>query len=172
MSFGTVSVNHDLFAHHLHARAKRKKVAKKTLAMGLMLTPMVDMFSLLVIFLLQFFSSSPDMLITQGVVLPKAVSGLEVQQVPVVSLTLTEVYLERKKLATIDEVIKSPGILGEALAAVRKDWMKVHKNEKFLGQVNLEAHEEIKSTIISQFMAILAAQHYGSIQLLSYGDAS
>lgn len=172
MSFGSASVNNDLFSHHLNKRLKRKSKAKKNLAISLLLTPLVDMFSLLVIFLLQFFSSSPDLLITQGVVLPKAISGLEVQQVPVVSITLNEVYLERKKLATLDEVIKSPEILGEALAAVRTDWMKLHKTEKFLGQVNLEAHEELKSTVISQFMAILAAQHYGSIQLLSYGDKS
>lgn len=172
MSFGSVSVNHDLFAHHLASRKMRKSKTKKNIVIGLMLTPMVDMFSLLVIFLLQFFSSSPELLVTQGVVLPKAISGLEVQQVPVVSITMNEVYLERKKLATLDEVMKSPQILGEALAAVRTDWMNKHKTETFLGQVNLEAHEEIKSTVISQVMAILAAQHYGSIQLLSYGDKS
>ena len=172
MGFTTVNVNRDMFSRHLDSRMRSKKRAKKILGASLMLTPMVDMFSLLVIFLLQFFSGSPEFLTTQGIVLPKATSGMEVQQVPVVSVTMNEVWVERKRLATIDEVMKQPEVLGVALAAIRTDWMKKHKEEKFLGQVNLEAHEEIKSTVVSQIMAILAAQHYGSIQLLSYGDKS
>jgi hypothetical protein len=53
------------FQKHLIAREHRKSKARRTGAASLMLTSMVDMFSLLVIFLLQTFSSSPAVMSIQ-----------------------------------------------------------------------------------------------------------
>ena len=52
----------DGFEKHLINRKRKRNWGMKAAGFTLMLTSMVDMFSMLVVFLLQTFSSSPEML--------------------------------------------------------------------------------------------------------------
>lgn len=153
------------FNRHLVNRQQKRKRNRRSMFLALMLTPMVDMFSLLVIFLLQTFSASPELLVTKGVRLPNAVSGRELKDSPILSVSEEGVYLDQKRIGPVAEVLRNPTPLLEKLARLRENWMKAHPAESFRGEITLQADREIPSTTISQVMAMLPSQHYGSIQL-------
>ena len=58
---------------------------------------MVDMFSMLVVFLLQTFSSSPEILVTKGVELPISTTPSMVREAPVLAMSRDgSLYLDQK----------------------------------------------------------------------------
>jgi biopolymer transport protein ExbD len=167
MQLGSHTLVPTTFNKHLVARAHQKKGRKKALLAGLTLTSMVDMFSLLVIFLLQTFSTSPELIVvTNGVTLPSAHTGHEIKNAPLISISSNGVFLDQKRVGDTDALLKNPEPLMEKLEALRMGWVKTHPNDKFPGEINLQAHKDIPSTLISQFMGMLPSQNFGSIQLI------
>lgn len=148
----------------------RKSKNKKAMVANLMLTPMVDMFSLLVIFLLQFFTAAPDFYLTDKIDLPTSVSSTELKEMPVVSISEESVFVDRKRIGDVKELIKNPEPLANELQALHTKWLAEHPGETWEGEINLEAHKTIESTTISQYMAVLSSQHYGTIQLIAFGE--
>lgn len=167
MQVGTQYLRPGTFDKHLIARQYAKKKTKRVLLSSLSLTSMVDMFSLLVIFLLQTFSTSPEMLmVTKGVELPLAGSGASIVDAPVLSVTAEEIFLDQQSVGTVAQILKDPEPLMKKLEALRELWMKSHPTETFKGEINLQAHRDTPSTVVSQVMGLLPAQQYGSIQLV------
>ena len=150
--------------------SEQRKRQRKTMMATLMLTPMVDMFSLLVIFLLQFFNASPDFQLAKDMVLPPSKSSAELRDAPVVSITTQEVLVNHKAVGTVDAILKDPAPFAQALEQLRGEWMASHPSEKFRGEINFEAHEDLPSTKVSQLMAVLAAQQFGSMELMTLGN--
>lgn len=166
MNIGTQGLGPKTFNRHLVARAHKAKARKRMVVVGLTLTSMVDMFSLLVIFLLQTFSASPDLLvITKGVELPTAATGREIKDAPLLSLSEQGVFLDQKPVGSMQALLANPEPLMHKLAQLRNVWQKSHPGQQFKGEINLQAHRELPSTTVSQFMAMLPSQAYGSIQL-------
>lgn len=154
------------FNRHLVARAYRSKARKKMVIIGLMLTSMVDMFSLLVIFLLQTFSTSPELVVVaKNVQLPIAQTSREMKDAPLLAISEAGVYLDQKFVGLTEDLMKDPAPLMERLEEQRTLWQKTHPQEKFSGEINLQADRDIPSTIVSRFMGMLPSQAYGSIQL-------
>lgn len=165
MSLVAHTLKPGVFEHHLVGRGKSRG-GKRNMLSGLMLTPMVDMFSLLVIFLLQAFSTSPELLVTiKGVTLPSASTGKEIKDAPVLAVAPTGIFLDQKEVGPADTVLRDPTALLKKLNELRKLWIKGNPGKPFPGELTLQAHREIPSTMISQLMAILPSAHYGSIQL-------
>src|SRR5580692_712171 len=97
------------FQQHLLKRHQKKSKVRRVMIAGLTLTSMVDMFSLLVIFLLQTFSTSPELvMVTKGVTLPVAVSGRELEDSPVMAITSDEVYLDQKLIGKTAALLTDP----------------------------------------------------------------
>jgi len=98
---------------------------KKGMMMPLNLTAMVDMFTTIVIFLLQSFSASGDlMFIQKDLVLPNATQAIPLEeQGPVVTLFHNEVLISGEKLVSLEELDDTePGIpmLQERLTKIRE----------------------------------------------------
>lgn len=153
-------------------RASRKKAHKRFIVASLMLTPMVDMFSLLVIFLLQFFSTAPEFQITPNINLPPSISSMKNDLAIVVSVSKDEVFVDHEKIGPLEDVLKNPGPLSDALLKAREKWAADHPQQTFTGEVNLEADQEVKSTTVSHVMAILNGHHFGAVNLLTLGGES
>lgn len=87
--------------HNILSRRK----GKRSVAALLSLTAMVDMFTVLVIFLLQNFSGDQQYLIVhKDIQLPKAQSTKDLKPAFVVTISKTEVILDKTVIATIDQV--------------------------------------------------------------------
>ncbi|MGZ3691086.1 MAG: ExbD/TolR family protein [Pseudobdellovibrio sp.] len=86
----------------------KRKGTKRPVTAILSLTAMVDMFTVLVIFLLQNYNTTGEILyIPKEVVLPKANRVLELKPSLVVTVSSKEVLIDKTRVATFDEVKNS-----------------------------------------------------------------
>ena len=162
---GSLYLNTGNFEHHLLNRGQKRRRYKKALLISLMLTSMVDMFSMLVCFLLQSFSSTPEIMVTKGVALPDALTGGVVKESSVISLSKKQLFLDQKLVGDTKDILKNPEILAVRLGKLKKAWAKSNPGELFKGEINLQGHKDIESTVVAQLMGILTGQDYGVIQL-------
>ena len=154
------------FQQHLLKRKQRKQTRRRALIAGLTLTSMVDMFSLLVIFLLQTFSTSPELvMVTKGVSLPVAVTARELEDSPVLAISAEEIYLDQKLIGKTQELLLDPSPLMTKLEQLREQWQRAHPAQKFNGVISLQADRNLPSTTVSQFMGMLPTQTYSTVQL-------
>lgn len=154
------------FEKHLLKRAYKRQARKRLIIAALTLTSMVDMFSLLVIFLLQTFSTSPELvMVTKGLSLPSAQTGRELEDAPVLSISKDGVFLDQKPVGKVSQIMADPTPLMEKLAQQREIWQKSHPNAKFHGVINMQADRDMPSTTVSQLIGLLPSQAYSSVQL-------
>ena len=86
----------------------KRRGGKRAVSAILSLTAMVDMFTVLVIFLLQNYNSTGEILyIPKEVVLPKANRVADLKPAVVVTVSGKEVLIDRLQVATFDEVKSS-----------------------------------------------------------------
>ena len=90
---------------HRYHNILSKRKGKRDVTTMLSLTAMVDMFTVLVIFLLQNYNTTGEILyIPKEVVLPKASSVKELKPSHVVTISSKEILLDKDVVATFDEV--------------------------------------------------------------------
>lgn len=90
---------------HRYHNILSKKKSKRGVTAILSLTAMVDMFTVLVIFLLQNYNTTGEILyIPKEVTLPKAASVRELKPAHVVTISNKEILLDKDVVATFDEV--------------------------------------------------------------------
>ena len=74
--------------------------SRRNMYAALMLTSLIDVFSILVIFLLQNFSATGDvMFINKDIKLPRASRAREIIRAPVITVSTTSILLEGKKVS-------------------------------------------------------------------------
>ncbi len=158
------------FEKHLINRKRKKSWGKRAIVMALMLTSMVDMFSMLVVFLLQTFSSSPEILITKGIELPSSFTPSMVKEAPVVALSKDgNLYLDQILIGEIKKSVRNPNKLMKKLSEIKTSWSKSHPGIPFPGEINMQADREVPSTIVSQVMGILTSGQFEAIELAVIG---
>lgn len=90
---------------HRYHNILSKRKGKRNVTAILSLTAMVDMFTVLVIFLLQNYNATGEILyIPKEVVLPKASSVKELKPAHVVTVSNKEILLDKDVVATFQEV--------------------------------------------------------------------
>ena len=150
MRLNTSLIASDPFEKHLIKRKRKTNWKKRAAVYALMLTSMVDMFSMLVVFLLQTFSTSPEILINKGLTLPNSVTASEVREAPVLALNKDgNLYLDQKLVGKSSVIVKNPNKLMKELSNIKNNWAKVHSGTPFPGEINLQADTEIPSTLVS-----------------------
>lgn len=157
------------FEHHLLTRKQKSGKAKKVLLVALMLTSLVDMFSMLVCFLLQTFSSTPEIYVAKDVSLPEAYSGGEVKEAPVLSVSKTTLFLDQKEVGALAALLKTPTPLIKRLDGFKQQWAKQNPGKPYPGEINLQADKDMPSTDVAKLMGILNSQRYEVIQLAVLG---
>jgi len=125
---------------------------KRNLAADLLLTALIDAFSILVIFLLMSFSSTGDILyIGKSTELPKASRTEVLERNPVVKIEEGKMYLE-------DKLVDTESLVG-ALLALRKQFAETRPNEEYPGIVTIQADRRAPYSVLNA--AVLAASHAG-----------
>jgi biopolymer transport protein ExbD len=157
------------FEKHLINRRRKKGKGMRSPQFTLMLTSMVDMFSMLVIFLLQTFSNSPEVAILKGMHLPNSMTPAIVREAPVLAISKDgNLYLDQKLVGKTTDVTRKPDELLNKLNLIKKGWVTNHK-DAFTGDINLQADREIESTTVSMVMGILTTSQFQAIQLAVVG---
>lgn len=125
---------------------------KKEGTSDLLLTALIDAFSILVIFLLMSFSSTGEILfIPKGTELPKAMNTTVIERFPVVKVDEGVLYLEDQRIEGND--------LTAGLLELRKKWQETHPNEEYPGVLTVQADRRVKYEVLNQ--VVVAASQAG-----------
>lgn len=136
------------------------------------LTPMVDMFVILVIFLLQFFAASGQTLnLSAETVLPGSTSHEQIEQAVQIEVTRDYIALEGVKVANVDELsgndLRIPG-LADGLTKLREKTERIaakNPNVTFDGKAILVADKRVKYDTITRIMFTAGNSGYGKINM-------
>jgi biopolymer transport protein ExbD len=135
--------------------------------------PMVDVMTLLVIFLLQQFSATGEVLYLQkDIRLPEARHGQAIEAAPVVAISGEHLVLTGVKIADLRDLERDPFLaipaLEERLRDERKRWDVVHQDDpdrerSWRGEVNLQADRKVPFRIVKRVMYSAARAGYPNV---------
>src|SRR5260221_6460523 len=137
----------------------------------LMLTSLVDMFTIIVIFLLMNFSANGEVLyMSKDIKLPDAYHGAQLERAPVISVSGEAVTFDcRMLLQTADmekgDVLNVPA-LEDALRDEKRRYEQIHANDPdhpFRGLVNVQADRRIPFKVIKRVMFACNQSGFGNI---------
>jgi len=148
---------------------RRHKKSKFSLS----LAPMVDMFSVLVIFLLMNFSSSGEVFfVSKEIKLPRASKGIPMQSFPLISVVGDQVVFDADKVEGSGRVsISEPNAedmpkLREMLSRIKRIEGQIDPSKPFKGQVNLQADKKTDVDRVKQVMRVLIQEGWTGINFI------
>lgn len=130
---------------HRYHNILSKRKGKRDVTALLSLTAMVDMFTVLVIFLLQNYNATGEIIyIPKEVVLPKATSVRELKPAHVVTISNKEILLDKDAVATFEEVQNA------------EDW-NIQKLKEQLTEALAKSKEEQESKLQNKIRDVVEA---------------
>jgi biopolymer transport protein ExbB len=160
-------------------KAKGQGRGKKTTFASLQLTPLIDMFIVLVIFLLLNFSATGEIVAAdKNIKLPFASKVEQLQRVPIVSIsnmpdhpTRGIVALEGREVATVAELDEDTGPdwkipkLTTQLEHRKNRWNQTNPDRPFEGRVIVQCDQDIDFRVIKKIMYSAGLAGYGNLML-------
>jgi biopolymer transport protein ExbD len=136
--------------------------------------PMVDMMTMLVIFLLQQFSATGEVLYMQkDIKLPEAAHGQTIEMAPIVAISAEHVVVSGQKVADVrdleaDTALLNINALEEKLRDEKKRWDFIHQNDpdrekSWKGDVNIQADTKVPFRILKRVMFSAAQAGYYNV---------
>ena len=130
-------------------KGRRKK---RSVVATLMLTSLVDTFSVLVIYLLVSFNTSEELLyVGKDMVLPAAAEIEELKRNVIVKVEKDNLFLEDKEIK-VSQLVKQ-------LLKVRKNWESLYPGVEFTGALTIQADKRQSFDLLSH--VIQAGGHAG-----------
>ncbi|HSM91549.1 MAG TPA: biopolymer transporter ExbD [Anaeromyxobacteraceae bacterium] len=145
--------------------------------------PMVDMMTMLVIFLLNQFSTTGEVLYMQkDIKLPDAKHGQMIEIAPVVAVSGAQIVISGQKVADVADLDRDSGYLNipaleERLRDEKKRWDFIHQADgaKFEGNVNIQADTKVPFRIVKRVMYSCSVAGYFNLNfaaLAAGGDSA
>lgn len=178
---------HPIHAPHAHLMEKTGLLkkggghGKKSTFASLQLTPLIDMFIVLVIFLLISFSASGEIVAAnKDIKLPMAEMVEKLKRVPVVQISYPaadptggvvtlDTGMGGKEVSTARELIEDDGPdwkipkLTEQLLVMKNNWKVTNPNKPFLGELIVQADRNVNFKIIKKVMYSAGIAGYGNL---------
>lgn len=144
---------------------------KKSTYAELNLTSMVDMLTILVVFLLQTFSASGELLtVSKNITLPEAINYRDLEQAPIIAISRDTVTLNGDPKADSQELAKAESIdwkipqLHDDLVVLKNNFKLLHPNpEDFKGLVIVQADKQVDFKVIKKVMYTCAVAGYANV---------
>ncbi len=125
---------------------------KRNLVATVMLTSLVDTFSVLVIYLLVNFSTTGELLyMSEGMELPAASKTAQLERNVVVKVEKNKLYIEEEEIPT-QSLVKT-------LIDMKKNWEKYYPDTEFTGAMTIQADRRQTYSLLSH--VIQAGGHAG-----------
>jgi biopolymer transport protein ExbD len=164
------------------SRVFGKKFArsKKDGYASLMLTSLVDMFTIIVIFLLMNFSANGEVLyMSKDIKLPNAYHGAQLERAPVISISPEAVTFDGRQVAATDELMRGDVLnvpaLEDALREERRRYETTHAQDPehpFRGLVNVQADRKIPFKVVKRIMFACNQSGFGNINFAALAKTS
>ncbi|NQZ00470.1 MAG: biopolymer transporter ExbD [Bdellovibrionales bacterium] len=161
-----------------YLRQKRDQGGAREFDVVLPLTSMIDMFSMLVIFLLLNFSATGEaFFVNKNITLPSAKNATPIESLPLISITEKQVSLDSEIVGsnpvTIDLKDQEMPALRASLARLKT----LIKNQEEGGipvkkGINMQADENTDVVYIKRVMNILVSEGFGKINFVTREELS
>ncbi len=151
-----------------------KAQAKRSVVVNLNLTAMIDMFTMLVVFLLMTFSATGELLMSQkGIELPSALNDKDLERAPVITITRDTIAFQGEGVADPQALMdddspewKIPELLDrlqlEKFNFEKQDIPEATK-QKLRGLVVLQADKGVDAKILNRVMKTAYAAEYTDV---------
>src|SRR5439155_20784295 len=143
---------------------------RKTSYAELNLTSMVDMLTILVVFLLQTFSASGELLTVQkNIVLPEAQNFKDLEQAPIIAVGRDSVTLDGRMVANAEQLNAENTAdwkitdLHDQLVTLKNNFKLLHPSEPFAGTVIVQADKNVDFKVVKKVMFSCAVAGYGNV---------
>lgn len=141
----------------VYLRRQRTGHKKSNTNVELPLVSLIDMFSILVIYLLMNFSATGEIFFLQKeLTLPLALKANPLESAPLISITERDVTLETEIVGSNPVVVTQDDEQMPRLAAALRQLKRVEEatkpNEKFSGRINIQADESTPLIYIKRVM--------------------
>jgi biopolymer transport protein ExbD len=143
---------------------------KKSTYAELNLTSMVDMLTILVVFLLQTFSASGELLTVQkNIVLPEAQNFKDLEQAPIIAVSRDSVTLDGRMVANADQLNAENTAdwkitdLHDQLVTLKNNYKLLHPSENFAGMVIVQADKNVDFKVVKKVMYSCAVAGYQNV---------
>jgi biopolymer transport protein ExbD len=155
-----------------HSKVFGHDHGKRSVFADLNVTPLVDMFVILVLFLIANFSATGEILsMNKDIELPEAANTEEIQLAPVVMVSKQEVIVSGVVIGRVDDLTREEYLnippLEEKLREMKKQFEDLHNAANdagaFKGDVNIQADKAVQFRIIKRVMFSCAQAGYGNI---------
>jgi biopolymer transport protein ExbD len=123
----------------------------------LLLTPLIDMFVILVVFLIMNFSATGELVsLSRDIQLPKATVTDEIERAPIIQISANTVAIEGVKVGDSEDILKDPDLripeLTDKMQEMRKIDEMMHPGQPFKGQVIINADKSIDFKLVRKVM--------------------
>ncbi|MCB0341249.1 MAG: biopolymer transporter ExbD [Pseudobdellovibrionaceae bacterium] len=154
-----------------HLRARKTDSAGKDSNVVLPLTSMIDMFSMLVIFLLLNFSSTGEAyFIAKDVKLPEASNPIPMESLPLISITKDSVIFDAQKVGDnplhVEETDQELPQLRAALQRIQDFHNRLEPGKPFKAGVNIQADRSTPVIYIKRVMNALISEGWTVINFV------
>jgi biopolymer transport protein ExbD len=143
---------------------------KKSTYAELNLTSMVDMLTILVVFLLQTFSASGELLTpAKNIVLPEATNWKDLEQAEIIAISKEAVMLSGTPVANAEELAKENTVdwkiseLHDRLVTLKNNYKLLHPSEEFPGTVIIQADRKIDFKVMKKVLYTCAVAGYRNV---------
>jgi hypothetical protein len=157
----------------IHTRSIITERRAKKKYFSLSLAPMVDMFSILVIYLLMNFSSSGEaFFVSKDIVIPKAIKGHPMKSFPLISIVGANIVFEADEIEGEAVPVVSEVNDGQVpkLRAMLKHIRTVEEQiggpSGFRGQVNIQSDEKTPIDEVKKIMRVLVDENWTGINFI------
>src|SRR3954466_6183170 len=134
------------------------------------LTSMVDMLTILVVFLLQTFSASGELLTVQkNIVLPEAQHFKDREQAPIIAVSRDSVTLDGRMVANADQLNAENTAdwkitdLHDQLVTLKNNYKLLHPSENFAGMVIVQADRGVDFKVVKKVLYTCGAAAYKNV---------
>jgi biopolymer transport protein ExbD len=144
--------------------------------------PMVDMMTMLVIFLLQQFSATGEVLYLQkDIKLPDARHGAAIEAAPVVAISQAQLVVGGQKLADVPALLAEEALaipaLEEKLQEEHRRWDFVHQNDPdrarhWTGAINVQADVKVPFKLLKRVMWSCGRAGYHDVNFATVDEAA
>jgi len=146
---------------------------KKSTYADLLITPLVDMFVIIVLFLIANFSATGEVLMmTKDIQLPEAFNVTEIEMAPVVMVSNTDIIVSGNAIGRVDDLTRDEYLnipaLEEKLREMKKNYEDLHALAKdtegsFKGDVNIQANKDVQFKVIKRILYSCATAGYSNL---------
>lgn len=154
-----------VFGHGAHGK-------KGTFA-DLLITPLVDMFVIIVLFLIANFSATGEVLMMKSdIQLPEAIHVKEIEAAPVIMVSGAQVIVDGNVLGRVEDMMHGDDLdvpqLEEKLREMKKQYVDLHTaandaDGAFKGDINIQATREVQFKVIKKVMFSCATSGFNNI---------